>query len=225
MKKIFCFLAAGLLVFCCACAQPTTDGNSSIPTVPDIEYDETVTVKVPDLVGLNFEKAMEKHGKDVMLVAEWEYNDSNAYGTVFEQDKTAGSEVKQGTVVNIKISKGKKPTASSSGSASSKPASSKPSGSTSSGGNYTGSGVEGEKYVTMADVTNITTAQAIVIIDNLGLKVGTITKAANAVYPEGYVLHQSKQEGMLLQKGSVVDLIVTVKPNVGSGVESGSVDF
>lgn len=225
MKKILCFLAAALLVFCCACAQPDDGDTSSIPTVPDIEYDSSVTVKVPDMVGLNFEKAMEQHGKDVMLIAKWEYNDSNAYGVVFEQDLTAGSEVAQGTVVNIKISKGKKAAASSTPASSSKPASSKPSGSTSSGGGYVGSGVSGNKYVTMADVTNISSSQAIVMIDSLGLKVGTITKAANANYPEGFVIHQSKQEGMVLQKGSVVDLIVTVKPNVGSGVESGSVDF
>lgn len=231
MKRIIClFSALAVLMMCCACSSEpdgtSSDTSSVVSTVPDIIYDSSVQVKVPDLVGMNFEKAQEQYGKDIVIIADWQYSDTVEYGAIVSQATKAGDSVAQGTKIEVVISKGKKPadtTSTGSGGVAST-ASSKVSSSTSSGA-FTGDGTVGDKYVTMADITNMPKAQALIVIHNLGLNVGNIVEAVKEGMPAGYVIAQSKPKGMILEKGSTVDLVISKEGSVSSGLEEQEIIF
>lgn len=82
-------------------ADDTSAPESSVPELQDM-------VLVPDFIDRRYERTLAQYEGIFTFVPEYDYNDEYAAGLIYYQSIEEGENVKKGTEINVRVSKGKK---------------------------------------------------------------------------------------------------------------------
>ena len=75
-----------------------------------VQYFNTGTdksVKCPDLIGQNYEEAIQKNSSIKIVVNEWQHSEEYSYGQIIEQSPVKDKVLKEGATVTVTVSSGK----------------------------------------------------------------------------------------------------------------------
>lgn len=147
----------------------------------------TELITVPSLIGVDLKDigirlanlSLERGAVDKR------YDDKYAENQVMSQDPESGDKVKEGTEINLTVSKGKQP-----------------------------------ERVNMPDLKGLTLDKARKVLENNKLVLGTINKEESTQYNSGQIVSQNTNSGVLVEEGSVINVIVSKGPGSQELVET-----
>ena len=87
--------------------KSSTSASEVIDEDNEITSDPSGDIEMPSLIGRFFDQTSEKWAEYFTLEPEYEYNDSYDIDMIYEQNIEEGTMITQGTVVEVKVSKGK----------------------------------------------------------------------------------------------------------------------